>query len=148
MFASACAGSGYAAWRARARLAYEFPHAWEGRDIAVSGWVKGLPSTSADGTRWRLHVRLKRAHGNANWGVRDAEAALLARDIRATGYVSAPLQAVRLPGRAHGIGVTVDGWRAAIRERIAAVLGDAPHYGIVVARAIGAQDAVSAAAGC
>ncbi|PTB26324.1 DNA internalization-related competence protein ComEC/Rec2 [Paraburkholderia caribensis] len=181
--AAACCGFGYAAWRAQARLAFELPHAWEGRDIAVSGWVKGLPTRSADGvrflfvvesadavvprfprtlqlssiaddapppvlepgSRWRLEVRLKRAHGNANWGVRDAQAVLLARDVRATGYVSTPSRAVRLPGRAGGAGVLIDGWRSAIRARIAAVLGDAPHTGIVVALAIGAQDAVSAA---
>jgi len=181
--AAACCGFGYAAWRAQARLAYELPQAWEGRDIAVSGWVKGLPTRSADGTRflfvvesadapverfprtlqlswiaddapppvlepgsrWRLNVRLKRPHGNANWGVRDAEAVLLARDVRATGYVSASSSAVRLPGRASGVGVLIDGWRSAIRTRIADVLGDAPHMGIVVALAIGAQDLVSAA---
>ncbi|MBP0593134.1 DNA internalization-related competence protein ComEC/Rec2 [Paraburkholderia sp. LEh10] len=183
LLAAACAGFGYAAWRAQTRLAFELPHAWEGRDVAVRGWVKGLPTRSADGarflfavesadaaverfpctlqlswvadgapppmlepgSRWRLDVRLKRAHGNANWGVRDAEATLLARDVRATGYVSAPSQAVRLAGAANGVGVTVDRWRWAIRERIAAVLADAPHAGIVVALAIGAQDAVSAA---
>jgi competence protein ComEC len=149
----------------------------------VRGSIKGLPTQSADGTRfrfqvessdgpaerfprtlqlswmatdapppalepgsrWQLRVRLKRPHGNANWGVRDSEANLFARDIRATGYVSGASQAVRLPGLASGVGPTVDRWRWTIRERIAAVLGDAPHEGIVVALAIGAQDAVSAA---
>lgn len=181
--AAGCCGFGYAAWRAQVRLAFELPHAWEGRDITVSGWVKGLPTRSADGTRflfvvdsadapverfprtlqlswiaddapppvlepgsrWRLNVRLKRPHGNANWGVRDAEAVLLARDVRATGYVGTPSRAVRLPGSASGVAVMIDGWRSTIRARIAAVLGDAPHMGIVVALAIGAQDAVSAA---
>ncbi len=51
------------------------------------------------GERWRLTVRLKRPHGNANFGVRDAEADLLARNVRATGYVSAPAHARRLPGQ-------------------------------------------------
>lgn len=181
--AAACCGFGYAAWRAQARLAFELPQAWEGRDIAVSGWIKGLPTRSADGarflfvvesadvsiarfprtlqlswlandtvppalepgSRWRLNVRLKRAHGNANWGVRDAEAVLLARDVRATGYVSAPQFAVRLPGTAGGAGVWIDVCRSTIRTRIATVLDGAPHMGIVVALAIGAQDAVSAA---
>ena len=71
--------------------------------------------------------------------------ALLARNVRATGYVSAPAHAVRLRGYARGVGVTVDRWRAALRARIDAVLADAPHRGIVVALAIGAQDEVSAA---
>ncbi|WP_144112625.1 DNA internalization-related competence protein ComEC/Rec2 [Paraburkholderia sp. BCC1886] len=97
------------------------------------------------GERWRLNVRLKRPHGNANFGVRDAEVALLARNVRATGYVSTPAQALRLSGEAGGIGVLVDRWRAALRARIDTVLGDAPHRGIVVALAIGAQDQVSVA---
>ncbi|MFM0595948.1 DNA internalization-related competence protein ComEC/Rec2 [Paraburkholderia dilworthii] len=181
--AAICAGFGYAAWRAEVRLAVSLPSVWEGRDIVVTGSIKGLPSRdekgarflfdveSADapvaafprviqlswiaqdapppplepGERWRLTVRLKRPHGNANFGVRDAEANLLARNVRATGYVSAPALASRLPGAAHGVGVTVDRWRAALRARIDAVLADAPHRGIVVALAIGAQDEVSAA---
>ena len=97
------------------------------------------------GERWRLTVRLKRPHGNANFGVRDAEATLLARNVRATGYVSAPAHALRLPGQARGVGVCIDRWRAALRTRIDTVLADAPHRGIVVALAIGAQDEVSAA---
>ncbi|CAD6513848.1 hypothetical protein LMG28727_00776 [Paraburkholderia kirstenboschensis] len=189
--AACCVGFGYAAWRAEARLAASLPVAWEGRDIEVTGYIKGLPTRddkgvrflfdveSADalavesaprepvrfphvvqltwiadeapppplepGERWRLRVRLKRPHGNANFGVRDAEAALLARNVRATGYVSAAAQAVRLRPEARGVGVTVDRWRAALRARIDAVLADAPHRGIVVALAIGAQDEVSAA---
>jgi competence protein ComEC len=206
--AALCIGFGYAAWRAHARLAYALPVEWEGRDIEVRGYIKGLPSytgagaangsvasarigasSSVDdgvrflfevestdapvahfprtlqlswiaqdaplpsglirgltpGARWRLLVRLKRAHGNANFGVRDAEGALLARDIRATGYVTRPAEALRLAGDAHGVGVTVDRWRAALRARIDSVLAHAPHRGIVIALAIGAQDAVSAA---
>ncbi|MEZ2306340.1 ComEC/Rec2 family competence protein [Paraburkholderia sp. RCC_158] len=183
-----CAGFGYAAWRADVRLAASLPLAWEGRDIDVTGSIKGLPARDDNGARfpfdvesvdsheagllpptpvifprviqlawiadeappplqpgerWRLRVRLKRPHGNANFGLRDAEAALLARNVRATGYVSAAAQAVRLRPDARGVGVTVDRWRAALRARIDAVLGSAPHRGIVVALAIGAQDEIS-----
>ncbi|QCP49239.1 DNA internalization-related competence protein ComEC/Rec2 [Trinickia violacea] len=100
----------------------------------------------APGDRWRLIVRLKRPHGNANFGVRDPEAALLARNVRATGYVSAASAAGarRLPGRASGVGLTIDRWRFALRARIDTVLAEAPHRGIVTALAVGAQDAVSA----
>ena len=80
------------------------------------------------GQRWRLTVRLKRPHGNANFGVRDAEASLLAHNVRATGYVSAPAHALRLPGNARGVGVTVDRWRAALRARIDTVLADAADW--------------------
>ena len=182
--AAACAGFGYAAWRAELRLAVSLPGAWEGRDIEVQGAVHGLPNRDdkgvrflfdvdsaaapiahfprtiqlswideqgppppvlEPGARWRLTVRLKRPHGNANYGVRDAEAGLLARNVRAMGYVSQPETARRLAGFAHGWGVGVDRWRAALRARIDTVLADAPHRGIVVALAVGAQDEVSAA---
>ena len=116
-----------------------FPHviqlAWITRDSP--------PPPVEPGERWRLTVRLKRPHGNANFGVRDAEASLLARNIRATGYVSAPDHARRLGGSASGLTVLIDRWRAALRARIDAVLADAPHRGIIVALAIGAQDQVS-----
>ena len=95
------------------------------------------------GQRWSLTVRLKRPHGNANFGARDAEAALLARDIRATGYVTAASSARRLARDAFGITLAIDRWRAHLRDRIERVLGDAPHRGIVVALAVGAQDGVS-----
>ncbi|MGF6753859.1 DNA internalization-related competence protein ComEC/Rec2 [Paraburkholderia sp. GAS42] len=176
-----CVGFGYAAWRAEVRLARALPVEWEGRNVVVQGYIKGLPATDADsarflftvesndaniamfprtlqlswmvegtplpvlepGARWRLTVRLKRAHGNGNFGVRDAEASLLARDLRATGYVTAPSAAMRLPGTAGGAGAAIDRWRAAVRARIDTALADAPHRGIVIALAVGAQDAVS-----
>ncbi|AOK48704.1 competence protein ComEC [Burkholderia sp. MSMB617WGS] len=181
--AAALAGFGYAAARAQWRLADALPKQWEGRDIVVTGAVRGLPSRDAKGVRflfdvdandagiarfpatlslawyafgraatpppefapgdrWRLRVRLKRPHGNANFGVRDAEAAWLARGIRALGYVSATHDARRLAGRAPGIVATVDRLRARLRGRIADALGDAAHRGIVVALAIGAQDGI------
>ncbi|NML29845.1 DNA internalization-related competence protein ComEC/Rec2 [Paraburkholderia antibiotica] len=116
------------------------------RVIQLSWMTRDAPPPPLEpGERWRLPVRLKRPHGNANFGVRDAEATLLARNVRASGYVSAPERAVRLAGHAGGLGVRVDRWRAVLRARIDTVLADAPHRGIVVALAIGAQDEVSAA---
>ncbi|MFM0199724.1 DNA internalization-related competence protein ComEC/Rec2 [Paraburkholderia fungorum] len=116
------------------------------RVIQLSWIAEDAPAPLLEpGARWRLTVRLKRPHGNANFGVRDAEASLLARNVRATGYVSTPAHALLLPGHARGVSVTVDRWRAALRARIDTVLADAPHRGIVVALAIGAQDEVSAA---
>ncbi|AIO67859.1 DNA internalization-related competence protein ComEC/Rec2 [Burkholderia oklahomensis] len=177
--AAALAGFGYAAARAQWRLSDALPEPWEGRDIVVTGAVRGLPSRDANGVRflfdvdgndagvarfpatlslawyafgrtalppelvpgdrWRLRVRLKRPHGNANFGVRDAEAAWLARGIRALGYVSAPRDARRLASGAPGIAAAIDRLRARLRGRIVDVLGDAAHRGIVVALAIGAQ---------
>ncbi|WP_114811474.1 ComEC/Rec2 family competence protein [Paraburkholderia kururiensis] len=94
------------------------------------------------GQRWRLTVRLKRPHGTANFGVRDAEAALIARNVRATGYVSATQNAQRLPGDERGVGIAFERARMALRDRIVEALGDAPHRGIVVALANGAQDLI------
>jgi competence protein ComEC len=181
--AAACAGSGYATYRAQLRLAEALPAAWQTRDVEVTGYIAGLPSYAegssrflftverwgapagaarlprtiqltwaardaplpplVPGARWRLPVRLKRPHAERNFDLRDAEAAMLARGIRATGYVSDPQRAQRLAVDARGIGVRIERWRAAVRARIDAVLGDAPHRGIVVALATGAQDAVS-----
>ncbi|RQH07818.1 DNA internalization-related competence protein ComEC/Rec2 [Paraburkholderia dinghuensis] len=181
--AAACAGFGYASFRAQLRLADALPVAWQTRDIEITGYVAGLPSWSEDGARfpftveswgaptaadglphtiqltwvardaplpplvpgarWRFAVRLKRPHGERNFGLRDAEAAMLARGVRATGYVSDSLRAQRLADDASGIGIRIERWRAAVRARIDTVLADAPHRGIVVALATGAQDAVS-----
>lgn len=209
LVAAACAGFGYAAWRAQARLSYALPVDWQSRAIDVTGHIASLPSYSAlgvrflfdvdtwgtpaanahwprtiqlawipprerqngaesnantetedgqnpsvapaapalpilePGARWRLPVRLKRPHGNDNFGLRDAEVALLERNVRATGYISAPERAQHLDGDAHGIGISIERWRDRVRRRIDAVLGDAPHRGIVIALANGAQDAIS-----
>ncbi|QGZ61252.1 ComEC/Rec2 family competence protein [Paraburkholderia acidisoli] len=189
--AAACAGFGYAAWRAEIRLAEALPVAWQTRDVDVTGYIASLPAYSKNdgkndaeggasflfhveswggrgaatplphliqlswvprdaplpplvpGARWRLTVRLKRPHGNGNFGLRDSEAALLARGVRATGYISDPQHATRLAPDAGGFGVRIERRRAALRARIDAVLGQAPHRGIVIALATGAQDAVS-----
>ncbi|MBI0327946.1 DNA internalization-related competence protein ComEC/Rec2 [Burkholderia plantarii] len=101
---------------------------------------RSAPPVMRPGERWRLTVRLKRPHGYANQGGRDAEAGWLANGIRALGYVSAPAFATRLDTRLHTPGAAVDRLRFALRERIRTVLGGAPHAGIVIALAIGAQD--------
>lgn len=119
----------------------DFPRVVQLSWIAVDGAPP--PPALVAGQRWTLTVRLKRAHGNANFFARDAEAALLARDIRATGYVAENASARRMPHDAHGIALAIDRLRAHLRERIERTLGAAPHRGIVVALAVGAQDSVS-----
>ncbi|GAB6849411.1 ComEC/Rec2 family competence protein [Paraburkholderia kururiensis] len=116
------------------RFARRLQLSWIARDAPVP--------TLEPGQRWRLTVRLKRPHGTANFGVRDAEAALIARNVRATGYVSATQNAQRLAGDERGVGIALERARMALRERIVAALGDAPHRGIVVALANGAQDLI------
>ncbi|WP_083953638.1 DNA internalization-related competence protein ComEC/Rec2 [Thauera butanivorans] len=119
-------------------------------DAAVEGvpgklllsWYRPRGSTEAPpavkpGERWRFTVRLKRPHGFHNPGGFDYEAWLLERELRATGYVRSGarrLEAVdiRAMDAVHRL-------RDAVRERFTAVLGDAPHGGILVALVIGDQ---------
>lgn len=123
------------AWSGAAKLPQLIQLSWVARDVP-------LPRIEP-GARWRLTVRLKRPHGEGNFGLRDVETTLLSRGVRATGYVNVPEHARRLAADAQGMGVGIERARAAVRARVDAVLGDAPHRGIVVALATGAQDAVS-----
>ena len=124
-----------------------FPRVVQLSWLALDGSKRGPAATPPPalwaGQRWTLVARLKRPHGNANFRGRDAEVALLARNIRATGYVSMPGAARRLPADAHGFALTIDRWRSRLRERVLKALDGAPHRGIVVALATGAQDMVS-----
>ncbi|MEA3104262.1 MAG: competence protein ComEC [Caballeronia mineralivorans] len=116
---------------------------WMAVDASKRGPAAAPPPALWAGQRWTLAARLKRPFGNANFRDRDAKAALLARNIRATGYVSVPGAARRLPKDAHGFALTIDRWRARLRERVLTSLDGEPHQGIVVALAVGAQDVVS-----
>lgn len=114
-------------------------------DLLQLSWVARdtpLPSL-VPGARWRLNVRLKRPHAEGNFGLRDGEATLLSRGVRATGYVSDEQHARRLLPDAQGLGVRIERSRASVRARVERVLAHAPHRGIVIALATGAQDAVS-----
>jgi competence protein ComEC len=112
--------------------------------IQLSWVVRDAPLPLLEpGARWHMGVRLKRPHSEGNFGLRDQEAALLSRGVRATGYVSDTEHAQRLAVDAQGVGVRIERIRSLVRERIDAVLAGAPHRGIVVALATGAQDAVS-----
>ncbi|KVC50851.1 DNA internalization-related competence protein ComEC/Rec2 [Burkholderia diffusa] len=93
--------------------------------------------------RWRLVVRLKRPHAEANPGVRDSEATWLAAGIRAIGYVVAPERAQLLDARASGWRASIDRMRDALRSGIDDALGsDARHRGIVTALAVGDQSGI------
>lgn len=106
-----------------------------------------LPSLQA-GERWRFAVRLLRPHGTANEFGFDREQWLLERGLRATGTVQS-WPAPRRLGLRRGIAPAalrdaVDRLRARLMARIEAVLGAAPHAGVVVALATGVQAAISA----
>ena len=100
------------------------------------------------GERWRLNLRLRKPHGNANPHGFDYEAWLLERGIRATGYVR-PGAAKRegavnlqLDPFVWSIGTAVDRTREIIRARLLAALPDAPYAGVIVALAVGDQRAI------
>ena len=95
------------------------------------------------GERWHFTVRLKRPHGNFNPHGFDYEAWLFERGIRATGYVR-PRSAERIDARVLRPAYAVEMLRENIRDRFRAVLPDAPYAGILIALAIGDQQAIDA----
>ncbi len=172
----------YAAWRAESRLADNLPAQWEGRDVAFSGRVVGLPETTPNGLRFVLDVaavatpgatlpgrvqigwyarpgeatpslmggacvslvaRLARPHGSLNPGGFDYQAWLLQRGIRATGSLrGAPAPAMDCGG---GAAARLDALREGLRAHLREGLGAAPYAGVVIALALGDQDAIPAA---
>ena len=113
-------------------------------------WYRGRDDEEASpvipvraGERWRFTVRLKRPHGNLNPHGFDYEAWLFERGIRATGYVR-PRSAERIDARVWRPGYAVEMLRESIRDRFRAVLPDAPFAGILIALAIGDQQAIDA----
>ena len=103
------------------------------------------PPRIAPGERWSLTLRLKRVRGLANPHAFDFEPWALERGIRATGYVRSKAGAERLDARVDGWPYTLHRWRFEIREAMRARLGDAPLAGVLVALAIGDQDAIAPA---
>ena len=95
------------------------------------------------GERWRFTVRLKRPHGNFNPHGFDYEAWLFERNIRATGYVR-PRSAERIEARVWRPAYMVEMLRETIRDRFRTALPDAPYAGILIALAVGDQQAIDA----
>jgi len=188
----AALGFAWAAALAQLRLSDRLDPELEGRDVAVTGVVAGLPQSFERGVRfdfdvespetgvprrivlssyggfapddsqgvlavragerWRFAVRLRRPHGSANPHGFDYEAWLLERGIRATGYV-------RLPSRRAGDGraqivperlaafvpqpqYRLERLREAAREKIRGALPEHPYAGVLIALAIGDQNAI------
>ncbi|MFZ5558801.1 MAG: DNA internalization-related competence protein ComEC/Rec2 [Pseudomonadota bacterium] len=104
----------------------------------------GAPAVApvAAGERWRLAVRLKRPHGNANPHGFDYEAWLLERGIGATGYVRPGNGVERLAAAPARFTDRIVAERAAIRERMLRVLAGEPYAGVLAALAVGDQAAI------
>jgi competence protein ComEC len=105
-------------------------------------WRDGL--TIRPGERWRFTVRLKRPHGNANPHGFDYEAWLFERGLRATGYVRPRTVAKRLDDFVLQPAYVIERWRDRIRNSFFDVLADSPYVGVLVALAVGDQQAIPA----
>ena len=95
------------------------------------------------GERWRYKVRLKRPHGSVNPYGFDYESWLLQRSIGATGYVR-PGGTARLDDLVPRPAYLLQRGREILRERYWDALPDYPYAGILVALAIGDQNAIDA----
>jgi len=106
-------------------------------------WYGEPPPAVLPGERWRLTVRLRAPHGQANPGGFDYEAWLLERGIGATGSVR-PRAANALLGTRTGFDDRIARLRSAISARFHGVLGARPAAGVLAALAVGDQNAIAA----
>ena len=106
------------------------------------GEAQPLPALQP-GERWRLALRLKRPHGNANPDGFDYEAWLLEQALRATGSVrgdAGPGSANRrLAAFDFSLGAVVERCRGWLRGRIDSALRGQPYAGVIIALVIGDQ---------
>jgi competence protein ComEC len=113
-----------------------------GRNAGNSGNAGKKTAAFRVGERWALTVRLKRPRGTINPGGFDYESWLLERNLRATGYIRANPAPEHLADPVIGSPMLViHRLRQAIKEAFLSRLGDAPYAGILVALAIGDQQA-------
>jgi competence protein ComEC len=115
------------------------------------GWYKpsikeiaseALPELHA-GERWRWTVRLKRPHGYANPAGFDLEAWMLERNLRASGSIQIDELAKRIDSNAGTLNDHIERLRERIRERMRRALEGKPFAGVLIALAIGDQQAIS-----
>ncbi len=122
-----------------ARLPKRISLAWY---AAWSGDRTRIPELLA-GQRWQLTVRLRPPHGNLNPHGFDAEARMLERGIGARGYVRDGMSAKLLASMVWRPAYIVERARERIRRNLQSLSDDQPYAGIIVALAIGDQDAIS-----
>ncbi len=108
-----------------------------------SGAAAAPPAPLHAGERWELSVRLRRPHGLANPNGFDFEAWLLERGIRATGYVRPDPSSRLLQSMVWRPSYVVERAREWVRDRIVSALHGDQSAGVLVALAIGDQQAIS-----
>ncbi len=108
-----------------------------------SGAAAAPPAPLHAGERWELSVRLRRPHGLANPNGFDFEAWLLERGIRATGYVRPEPSNRVLQSMVWRPYYVVERVREWVRDRIVFALPGDSSAGVLVALAIGDQQAIS-----
>jgi competence protein ComEC len=118
-------------------------------DRVLLAWYNGLTPEEFQevlpvrpGERWRLTVRLRAPHGNANPHGFDYEAWLLERGIGATGYVRPRGERVRLAEMVYRPGYAIERLRERIRTKLWDALPEHRYAGVIVALAIGDQRAI------
>ncbi|CAJ0818745.1 DNA internalization-related competence protein ComEC/Rec2 [Ralstonia flaminis] len=130
----------------RVRLSWYGTRNWGGQDEEGAGPDRraGIPDLQP-GQRWQLTLRVKRPHSLINPGGFDGEYAMLADDIRATGYVRTGkrVQNIALGEADAGLAVNVERWRTAVRRHILAVLPNARYAPVVVALVVGDQSGIA-----
>ncbi|MBB5016807.1 competence protein ComEC [Chitinivorax tropicus] len=116
------------------------------RDAQVPSLIQlslyGDPTTLpvfAPGQRWQFGVKLRRPHGNANPHGFDFEAWMLEQSLRAVGSVRHYRQ---LAGQGWSPLIQIHLWRQALRDRMAATLGERPYAGVLIALVMGDQRAI------
>lgn len=102
------------------------------------------PPEIKPGERWHLTVKLRRPHGTLNPHGYDFEAFALEQNIRATGYIRTKGVNEKRDDFVESFPNRVDRIRMAIRDRMNVALKDLPYRGVMVALAIGEQNAVPA----
>lgn len=111
----------------------------------AGGGAGNVPPQIVPGQRWRLTVRLKRPRGGANPHAFDFEAWALERGLRATGYVRAMAPPRLLDAVVAGPSWSLHRWRSELRTAMLGALEGRRYGGVLVALAIGDQDAIGSA---
>lgn len=169
LVAALLAGAAWSWWRAALLLAAQLDPALEGQDLLIVGEVVSLPQTGAGrvqfdfepvssrrlpdrvrltwyepqrapraGESWQLEVRLRARRGFANPGAFDYEGQLFRERIGATGWIRSS-DHNRLLGSSSASLLLL---RAAIVERMAAVLEGTPAAGVLIGLAVGATHGI------